>query len=186
MPHQLTLLPESRPSLPEVFPRCICDGAGFSADRRYRYWLSRRIDSPRTALTIPWLFLLHNPSDADETSLDPTARRCIAFARDGGGSLCLIGNPFAMVSTDPRGLATAADPIGPRNDENLVALVDFAAVVVVGWGNAKTPGLAARERRICEIVPDWKLHCLGTNRDGSPKHPLYLPKTAQLVRWEPR
>ena len=183
MSGQLSLLEPAPAAHPELFPRAVCNGAGFSADRRYRYWLSRRIDNPRTPLTIPWLFLLLNPSDADETKLDPTARRCIGFTASGGGSLCLIGNPFALVSTDPRGLAAADDPVGPRNDENLIALANFATVVIAGWGNTAAPGFAARIQRIREIVPEWKLMCLGTNKDGSPKHPLYLPASAELRDW---
>ena len=96
----------------------------------------------------------------------------------------LIGNLFALVSTDPRGLAAADDPVGQWNNSNIQAMAAFASTVVVGWGaHAKA---AERARTLCSLfIADWKLHCLGTNHDGSPKHPLYLAKTAELVRWEP-
>ena len=50
--------------------------AGFSADRRYRYWLTRRWGSGPALM-----FVSLNPSNADERHDDPTTRRDMRFAR---------------------------------------------------------------------------------------------------------
>lgn len=179
---------KGRQAMPELFPGypdCNGSGAGFSTDRRYRYWLTRKVDNPTTPLLQPILWLMLNPSIADETQLDPTLRRCLDFTRRLGGSLMLVGNLYALVSTDPRGMAAADDPVGPRNQENLEAMAAFASIVIVSFG--AHPGAMARARDTIGAWPERlqeKLHCLGTNQDGSPKHPLYLPKTAQLHGWE--
>lgn len=30
----------------------------------------------------------------------------------------------------------------------------------------------------------YEMRCLGTNKDGSPKHPLYIKSDTQLIQWE--
>ncbi len=54
--------------------------ACFSGDRKYRYRLSRCVGESSHRL----LFIMLNPSKADETHNDPTIRRCIGFARGWG------------------------------------------------------------------------------------------------------
>ena len=80
--------------------------AVFSEDRRYRYLLERRVgDSPKRVL-----FIMLNPSKADEKYNDPTIRRCIGFAREWGFGLLHVVNLLALMSTDPRALLKADDP----------------------------------------------------------------------------
>lgn len=168
-----------------LFPRKLCDGAGFSSDRKHRYWLSRRI-----AQTDRWnhafLWLMLNPSTADETNLDPTLRRCMAFTKAWGGTQMLVGNIFSIVSSDPKVLLTDPNPVGPLCDENLRAMAQWCCWrVVVGWG-----AFTAAKKRADEVVrmltPEckWSLHCLGKNLDGSPKHPLYLASDTKLMPFE--
>jgi hypothetical protein len=104
--------------------------ATFSADRRYRYRLSRVWDTslPRAN------FLLLNPSTADAFVLDPTVRRCLGFARDWGYGAVEITNAYALRSTDPGALRTTADPVGVGNDHAIVYAAQDAQLVVVGWG----------------------------------------------------
>jgi hypothetical protein len=177
---QLGLL-DRRETAP-LFPRKLCDGAGFSPDRRHRYWLSRTIPQRKT-WTHAFLWLMLNPSIADETQLDPTLRRCMAFTKEWGGTQMLVGNLFSLVSTDPAGLAKNSAPVGPLCNQNLEAMVEWACGrVVVGWGAC--PHAKARAREVMERFPHVAFSCLGTNVYGSPRHPLYLPSTAQLVLWE--
>jgi hypothetical protein len=150
--------------------------ATFSACRTWRYRLSREWgDGPR--LNIIGL----NPSTADETQDDPTIRRCIRFARDWGYSGLVMTNIFAFRSTDPKGLTTARDPIGPDNDVALVAEALAAGEVVAAWG--VWGRWFRRGERVEQLLAsaDVTLKVFGLTKGGYPKHPLYLPADSQLV-----
>src|SRR5690348_7021805 len=91
--------------------------AEFSPCRTWRYVLRRR-----WGVGTPVGFILLNPSTADERLDDPTIRRCIGFARSLGYPALVLGNLFALRSTDPRALRSAFDPIGPGNNEALLSI----------------------------------------------------------------
>ncbi len=82
--------------------------ADFSPDRKYRYVLRRKIGSSARRV----VFIMLNPSIADEVRTDPTVRRCVGFARRWGFGALEVVNLFALVSTDPNGLQDADDPVG--------------------------------------------------------------------------
>lgn len=161
-------------------------GATFSPCRRYRYALWRRWNSDRKMAM--WLML--NPSIADETRLDPTLRRCRGFSeREGCGGM-VVANLFALVSTDPRGLNKVDDPIGPDNDATISALltgrhsaVDGELAVICGWGFY--PLARSRAPAIAEIITSagHQAWCLGQTNSGAPLHPLYLAKSRPLEPW---
>jgi hypothetical protein len=87
-------------------------GAIFDATRRYRYslWRSWRDRGCRV------VFILLNPSQANEVGDDPTIRRCMGFAQAWGYSSMEIVNLFAYCATKVSRLRKANDPIGPEND----------------------------------------------------------------------
>ena len=151
--------------------------AKFSRDRRYRYYLKRRWnpDIVQTAV-----FVGLNPSAADESSNDPTIRRCLGFASGWGGkwrcgSLYVV-NLFAYCTADPASLRRQRDPAGPRNRVNLTKICSQPdSLVIAMWGNHGTHRDAASE------FVKWcgrqriNLFCLKANKTGEPAHPLYLP-----------
>ena len=104
--------------------------ATFSADRRYRYLLTRTWDPALPTVN----FVMLNPSTADALELDPTNRRCVGFAQRWGYGSMVTTNVFAWRSTDPKGLRTPNDPVGPVNDAFLVESARSAALVVAAWG----------------------------------------------------
>lgn len=121
-----------------------------------------------------------NPSCADETADDPTLRACIQFAqRWGFGSLSVV-NLFGYCTAHPAVLKTVADPIGPKNDDYLIAAVEQAQQVVLAWGNAGV--FLRRDRTILALLAPYqaKLSYLQINRSGQPRHPLYIPRNAPL------
>lgn len=151
--------------------------ARVSADGRYRYKLSRRWQAGGLTL----LMVLLNPSTADARQNDPTVRRCLGYAQGWGFNCLLVGNLFAYRSRWPRDLLTAADPVGPDNDQALLELAAAADLVVAGWGNhGQSLGRAAAVRRLLESY-GW--HALGWTKSGQPKHPLYLPGSARPQSW---
>ncbi|HHP7245335.1 MAG TPA: DUF1643 domain-containing protein [Elainellaceae cyanobacterium] len=142
----------------------------------YRYALWRTWDN-----TMPWvMFVGLNPSTADEFHNDPTARRCIGFARDWGyGGVC-ITNVFAYRSTTPRRLRWVDDPIGLENDRWLANLSQEANLVVAAWGNHGT--LAQRDKAVLPLLNT--LHYLSLTKRGQPAHPLYLRKELTPILWQ--
>ena len=147
----------------------------------YRYRLDRRWPGGADLCG----FIMLNPSTADAQSDDPTIRRCIGFARSWGYSGLIVGNLFALRATDPAALLAACDPVGgSANALALVDLVDSATLIVCAWGQCAAVGRRGGEV-IALIRARGRLpHCLGLTRHGAPRHPLYLPATAQPVPLE--
>jgi hypothetical protein len=149
----------------------------FSGCRTYRYQLHRHWDGGEEG-RILWIML--NPSTADETNNDPTITRCIQFSKDWGYECLAIGNAYALRSTDPKGLKLVRDPVGEENDHHLFEMATFAHKVVVAWGNHAKADRVAQIRKLLAGTP---LFCLGTNKNGMPKHPLYLRGDTPLQPW---
>lgn len=154
--------------------------AFMSVDGLYRYWLVREWDH-----TVPKAcFVMLNPSTADADTDDHTIRKLTGFCtrwRLGG---YVVVNLFAYRATDPSVLERVLDPAGPRCDEYIrKALEDAHGPIVVGWG-ANTRMASRRPDKVLDIII-YGAHknplCLGTNKDGSPKHPLMLPYSTELV-----
>jgi hypothetical protein len=53
---------------------------------------------------------------------------------------------------------------------------------VIAWGKVHR-NLAIHADRVLFDLSGLPLWCLGLNGDGSPKHPLYLPRDTELVRF---
>jgi hypothetical protein len=125
------------------------------------------------------MFIGLNPSTADEMHDDPTIRRCKEFARSWGCDALVMTNLFAWRSTDPREMKAAEDPIGQDNDEWLERIAELAHVRVAAWG---VHGFwLERAMQVAAVLPD--LQCLGTTKDGHPRHPLYVAAATPLEAW---
>jgi hypothetical protein len=154
----------------------------FSACRRYRYSLTHEIDTiPIGAVVVLWIGL--NPSTADENALDPTLRRVRAFTTRLGGNTFVMANLFAWRDTDPKKMMAVEDPVGPENDEVLKALAAVSSIIVCAWG--AHGGHRDRAAVVRTLLAGHSVHCLGTNADGSPRHPLYLSASTPLVPYAP-
>lgn len=163
------------------------NGLGASADisecRAYRYslrrWWSRSIKKR-------WcVFIMLNPSTADAMKDDPTIRRCIDFAQTTMHQGLWVVNLFAFRATKPSDLERAEDPVGGNDLEILEALTD-GATIVCAWGAhpiaAKRAGVVLGYIRKAGKTP----MCLGTTKAGTPRHPLYVPRSQPFVTYEPR
>jgi hypothetical protein len=157
--------------------------AAISQCGTYRYMLERAGDFASTKRAA--FFLMLNPSTADGEKDDPTLRRCIDFAKRWGCHGLKVANLYAARATDPADLWGFDDPIGPDNDQWIYLAAREAKSVVVAWG---VHGHTERVEQVLKILADARatLLCLGINKDGSPKHPLYLRKNSVLVPWSPR
>lgn len=157
-------------------------GATFSDDREYRYKLWREWEA--NTRSILWLML--NPSTADEETLDPTLRRCRNYSRTWGYGRMWIGNLFALRSTDPENLYDHDDPVGPRNNHHLRDMAEKSDTIIVAWG--AHGDLNDRHRDVLDLLEDQDtLYCLGWTKEGHPVHPLYQPKDVELKQfWRDR
>ena len=147
--------------------------ANISKDKIYRYTLSRTWDSTKPTV----LFIGLNPSIADENVDDPTVTRCINFAKDWGYGTLLMANLFAYRSTYPKEIYLIDDPIGKDNDYYLLECVKQSDLIIACWGNNGT--YMGREKIIKELVPN--LYCLQKNKNGTPHHPLRLPRNINPI-----
>ncbi len=154
----------------------------FSPDRVYRYTLWRQWDDLLTHDRIdPWhvAFIGLNPSTADESLDDPTIRRCIGFAKSWGFQSMVMLNLFAYRATDPAVMRAAPEPIGAENDEWIKTFALTAVYVVFCWGS----GFKVRGDEVRKLLAPYAISrkCFGVNKDGEPKHPLYLSKRTELI-----
>jgi hypothetical protein len=146
--------------------------------RTWRYSLTRDVAASTGAGTVAFVGL--NPSSADETTDDPTIRRCTGFARRWGFARLAVINLYAYRERHPRTLATVADPVGPENDDVIAEVVEGSDLVVCAWGAWAGPFASARVARILDLVA--APHCLGLTKHGAPRHPLYVRADALPVR----
>ena len=165
---------------------------------RYRYLLEREWRGTHDPKNWKWLgfkdgtgaecghpksalFIMLNPSTADDTADDPTIRRCVGFAKAWKYEQLSVVNLFAYRATDPKELYSAGDVIhAPRNQEVIECAARDAGIIICAWG---THGAWGQQG---EIVRGWLAHhplyALGFTKDGHPRHPLYLPAKASPVR----
>jgi len=123
----------------------------------------------RTRRRIAWIGL--NPSTADEVTLDQTLATVCRYSRKWGFAEVVMLNLFAFRATDPRDLKQATDPIGPDNDEHLLAQVRGVDRVIACWGGHGR--FLERDRQVADLL-GVSFECLLRNRTGTPHHPLYL------------
>jgi len=163
-------------------------GAVFDDTGQYRYQLWRR-ESPawlqsngRQQRTILWVML--NPSTADEQQLDPTLRRCANYSHGWGFTAWEVCNLFAFRATDPKRMLSVVDPVGEDNDGMILEAAQRADQIVAGWGGHGTH--RGRDIGVTALLKSTgkPVYCLKTvGIFSQPAHPLYLPARQQLQRY---
>lgn len=153
--------------------------AAFSGNGLHRYLLYREWDR----LAPNAVFIGLNPSTADENTDDPTIRRCINFARrEGCGSLTML-NLYSFRATNPRDLVDALGAgVAIEDDEHPKWWADNlaeASVTVAAWGASASSLRLPPSKALAGCTDD--LRCLGTTKDGFPRHPLYVKGDTPLV-----
>jgi hypothetical protein len=161
-------------------------GTTFSHCRQYRYSLERDLGILGSGVL---LFIMLNPSTADEFHDDPTLKRCIVFGQRWGFRTLLVGNLYAWRSSKPADLWDASDPVGPANRESLIGLLGAADTVVCAWGqkgpqesyaDAALDFIQRYRSERCGSAPTF----LTLNANGCPGHPLYLKGDLVPQRWQ--
>jgi hypothetical protein len=156
--------------------------ACFSDDRKYRYLLHRRLGNG----TQTCIFIMLNPSTADEEKDDATIRRCKSFAiREGCANLYVV-NLFAVCATNPAEMMAADDPVGPHNKDYIskILYTEHPSLVICAWGSHG--GFMEQDQEVMGWIEDYAPRCFGVTAQGFPRHPLYLPKNALLHPYKGR
>ncbi len=145
--------------------------AKFSIDKKHRYELSRHWDLSKSDI----LFIMLNPSIANEHIDDPTIKRLISFTREFKHGGFFVANLFTYITPYSKTLDTSIGltKLNLKTIKNLVNKVDE---VIYAWGNSiKEP------QELKNLVKNPK--CFGKNLNGTPKHPLYLSSNSKLIKF---
>lgn len=166
--------------------------AMISNGRLHRYSLCRIWDDYKPMV----MFIGLNPSRADNKLNDATIIRCINYAQNwthfglpetvfGGmyfANLYSFRTPY--VHDVPPEEASEWESLiqnlhrahNEETDQYLKKMIKNSRTVVCCWGSWKFTD--ARAKEVLAMIEEPM--CFGTNANGSPKHPLYLPKTCPL------
>ena len=146
-------------------------GAEFSIDKKERYSLKREWDKSKNKI----LYIMLNPSLADDKNDDPTIRRLINFTKKFNYGGFLVGNIFTTITPNPKELDKSKG-MSDKNLEELIKLINKVDQIVYAWGSSiEEPQLLKK------LVLNPK--CFGKNLNGTPKHPLYLPSQTELINF---
>ena len=145
--------------------------AEFSIDKKERYSLKREWDNSKNKI----LYIMLNPSLADDKNDDPTIRRLINFTKKFNYGGFLVGNIFTTITPNPKELDKSKG-MSDKNFEELIKLINKVDQIVYAWGSSiEEPQLLKK------LVLSPK--CFGKNVNGTPKHPLYVPSQTKLINF---
>jgi hypothetical protein len=175
--HQQADAKRGRGTMSEPMHRkqAIARSARISACGQYRWTLTRKWGNGKS---ICWVML--NPSRADHRRDDPTIRRAMQFTRTWGYDGFTVVNLYPFRSPHPaacrRWAGTQTVQRALRRNAKIVAReTKNATLVVAAWG------VSAWDSEWIEFVvaaisandnSAQGIYCLGTTKDGYPKHPL--------------
>lgn len=154
----------------------------------YRLWLSRQWYGKRERGSPPSNFALiigHNPSTASAEFDDPTMNRAIDFAMGWGNDGLVMVNIADYRSTDKaRLLEPNVVPCSRGNVPLIRSLARESQKIVCAWGNIH-PRLKHLSIEVESALraDGHDLWCLGVNKGGTPRHPLYVPSAAPLIEY---
>jgi hypothetical protein len=156
--------------------------ATFSDCGRYRYRLLRvwRDDLPKL------VFIMLNPSLADENRSDPTVTRCVTRALNGEYGGVEVYNLFALISPYPKDLLKVEDPIGSQNDDYLRSIIHND--IIVGWGAEvlKLGRFCRRDEDVLKLLNRPVKALKVSAKTGKPYHPLYVSYSAVPMEYRLR
>lgn len=147
----------------------------------YRYRLEWEAGS--TGLTL--LAGMMNPSTAGAHVADATLLWVWRWGQRNGFSRLIVVNADAYRCRDQARLAEVEDPCGPENLTHIAAAATEADKIVIGYGKPKVRAVQTHGLRMARAMQaiGKPLHVWGLSKDGTPKHPLYLPSATPVVLW---
>ncbi len=127
-----------------------------------------------------------NPSTADDVLDDQTIRKCVGFSKRWGFSGLVVTNLFAFRATNPAEMKRFAGVNqnlavgGAENQYHIGIAAAGADMVAVAWGTHGA--FAGRAKAVMgSVLANVDLYCIGTTKDGHPKHPCMAGYMAEPV-----
>jgi hypothetical protein len=146
----------------------ISRSADISNDKKERFSLSRIWDSKKPKV----LYIMLNPSYADDELDDPTIRRLIFFSKKFKFGGFYVTNLFTQITPYPKEL-NMDNHSKKKNLKIISELIKKSDSIVYAWGN-----LVNEPTELMKLI-EGPL-CFGMNKNGTPKHPLYLRSDTKL------
>lgn len=147
---------------------------------KYRFNLTRTINTDPLQV----MFIGVNPSTATHTEDDQTTTKLIEFAKRWGYGRYVLFNVYPYRAAHIQDLAIYQNEQASRNRALIAKSLNRSMLVVPMWGRlSKIPGHLTHEiPRIENLISSSGIECrcFGTNKDGTPKHPLMLPYNTQM------
>ena len=148
-------------------------GASFSKNKLHRFSLFRIWDCELPKV----LFIMFNPSEANQKKDDPTIRRVIDFSIRWGFGGVYVGNIFSYISKNPKNIKIENPYFNRKNIKSIVKMEKDSSKTILAWGNNTNA-----PKWIKKVIKDPNYIELSVN--GIPKHPLYLKKQLKYKRFE--
>ena len=146
----------------------ISRSADISNDKKDRFSLSRIWDSKKPKA----LYIMLNPSYADDESDDPTIRRLIFFSKKFKFGGFYVTNLFSQITPYPKEL-NMDNKSKKKNLKIISELIKKSDLIVYAWGNLVSEPIELRKLIESPL-------CFGINKNGTPRHPLYLRSDTKL------
>lgn len=146
----------------------ISRSADISNDKKDRFSLSRIWDSKKPKA----LYIMLNPSYADNESDDPTIRRLIFFSKKFKFGGFYVTNLFSQITPYPKEL-NMDNNLKKKNLKIISELIKKSDLIVYAWGNLVSEPIELRKLIESPL-------CFGINKNGTPRHPLYLRSDTKL------
>ncbi|MEO1159319.1 MAG: DUF1643 domain-containing protein [Pseudomonadota bacterium] len=156
--------------------------AVFSACGQNRYWLRRNL-TDQADRHVLWIMM--NPSRADEASNDATTTMTSNISRRHGYDVHGVVNLSAVIEADSTKLTANDGACDPLNDQAISRALDWIrrrqGDIVIAWGASRH--LKQREAQVLRQLRRRNLLCLGQNSDGSPRFPRAIRRDAVLAEF---
>lgn len=131
------------------------------------------------------LACMMNPSTATHLNGDRTLSWVYRWACANGFGKLIVVNADAYRCTDQKRLAEVEDPQGPLNLKHILCAATEADMICIGYGQPKVK--AVREHGPSMVrwlrAAGHELHVWALSKDGTPKHPIYLPGSTEAMAW---
>ena len=153
----------------------------FDEHMRYRYSLTRVWNEKGPKV----VFIMLNPSLANDKEDDRTTKRIINFAKKFGYGSLEVVNLFAYITPKYIELKDLekSEAVGKENNKYLIRALKSADKIIAAWGENGT--IHQRHEEIVQIIDGYDIDSLGSpTRDGHPRHPLYLSNDIELLPYK--
>jgi hypothetical protein len=133
-----------------------------------RYYLRITWDKTKSIL----IFLLLNPSKANNLKDDPTSGFLIEYAKLNGYGGIIIVNVISRIEPKSKNLIAQDSDCDLRNMRYVKRVLKFSNKIIVGWGEKGRLAVIS----ILDILYEHKdkLYCFRQNNDKSPSQATYI------------